>query len=738
MNAFWRYGKLTKAKPQLQLKLAHKGLILVCLPLFFELVFVAVLGMLLEQADNARSKEVRSKSIIAQASELIKLSHDASSGPVNYGFTGAQEVLESYDNAVKEFPVLFRTLKELTKDNPVELAMVTAAETDGTKAVSMLTEYRSLIENEDRVGLMREIELKGPAIRKLLDRFSVDLRSLMSLEQQVEKASPEAESHWRALVSKCLLGGTFVNIALAMYMAIFFITNVVNRLLTLTDNSLRLGKGEKLNVPLQGNDEIAILDRCFHEMARELAESDEKERAILENTLDVICTIDAEGKFSKVSPTSERVLGYTPEELIGTSYTSLLVSEEVLRSQSEMEKAMKSNSRVSFENTVIHKSGLRINVLWSVYRSVQDQSVFCVAHDITTRKMAENALRASEARTRAILEGMPAGLLILTPIGVIEQTNPKVEEMLGYSAVDLMGKGLVWLLHNHPNQTFSGFMNALRQKEIDGISHWAFIRSNGSLLSTEMSIKEFASSDGPRLLAIILDVSERQKFEKLKKEFVSMVSHELRTPLTSIRGSLGLVNVGVFGQVPQRASEAILEAEKASVRLVNLINDLLDLQKLESGQFEMHFDKVKISSVVERSLESVRGFADQHNIRIDVDAAESSVQADEDRLVQVLVNLLSNAIKFSPAGEQVMVKVAKMDESVRFQVQDHGRGIPASHKDLIFERFQQIEQSDSREKGGTGLGLAICKEIIERHGGVIGVESVEGKGSTFWYQVPGA
>lgn len=231
-------------------------------------------------------------------------------------------------------------------------------------------------------------------------------------------------------------------------------------------------------------------------------------------------------------------------------------------------------------------------------------------------------------------------------------------------------------------------------------------------------------------------MSERREVERLKKEFVSTVSHELRTPLTSIRGSLTLLSVGALGSLPEQAKKVVSIAERNTIRLITLINDILDIEKLESGKLDMVFDTVQMSNVLDRSAEAVRAFAEQNGIKLEMIHTNASVYADGDRLVQVIVNLVSNAVKFSPKGQTVTVAVSEIPNWVEVKVIDRGRGIPPKYKNLLFQRFQQVEASDARKKGGTGLGLAICKGIIEAHGGTIGVESEEGKGSIFWFKIP--
>jgi signal transduction histidine kinase len=230
-------------------------------------------------------------------------------------------------------------------------------------------------------------------------------------------------------------------------------------------------------------------------------------------------------------------------------------------------------------------------------------------------------------------------------------------------------------------------------------------------------------------------VERLKKIERLKNGFLSTVSHELRTPLTSIRGSLGLLSSGVFGALSDEVVEVLAIAERNAVRLMALINDILDLERLETGTIELRFAQVPVESILRRALESLPGFGEQHRITVEAPEVSSMIWADADRIVQVVVNLLSNAVKFSPSGGVVTIGVELREGWVEFRITDRGRGVPVADRRAIFERFRQVETSDAREKGGAGLGLAICKSIIEQHGGTIGVESEEGSGSTFWFRV---
>jgi signal transduction histidine kinase len=233
-------------------------------------------------------------------------------------------------------------------------------------------------------------------------------------------------------------------------------------------------------------------------------------------------------------------------------------------------------------------------------------------------------------------------------------------------------------------------------------------------------------------------VERLEELERLKKGFLSTVSHELRTPLTSIMGSLGLLASGAVGVPSDEGTAVVAIAERNAVRLMDLINDILDVERLETGTIDLRIAQVTADSILRRALESVATLRQNHGVTVDVPRVSSAMWADADRIVQVLVNLLSNAIKFSPPGGVVTVGVDEREGSVEFRVTDRGRGVPVAHRQAIFEPFRQVEVSDAREKGGTGLGLAICKSIVEQHGGTIGVEGREGGGSSFWFRVVAA
>ena len=320
--------------------------------------------------------------------------------------------------------------------------------------------------------------------------------------------------------------------------------------------------------------------------------------------------------------------------------------------------------------------------------------------------------------------------------GYFKELNPAWEGALGWTIEELKSRPFTEFVHPDDRNataterrrlslggTTLDFENRYRTK--DGAYRWLSWRSSAIL-------------EKGLIYAIARDVDEQKRVEQMKNDFVSVVSHELRTPLTSIRGSLGLIAGGVAGELPEKARALVEIAAKNCERLVRLINDILDVEKIESGQMGFRFAPVELMPLIEHAIESNRSYAEGLEVELEIAAAVDSarVWADPDRLLQVLTNLLSNACKFSPQGGKVEVAVARRDGEVGVAVTDHGRGIPAEFQPRVFERFAQADSSSTREKGGTGLGLSISRAIVERHRGRMGFTSEPGVATTFHFDLP--
>ncbi len=355
---------------------------------------------------------------------------------------------------------------------------------------------------------------------------------------------------------------------------------------------------------------------------------------------------------------------------------------------------------------------------------------------------ANAELRESEARKAAILESSLDGIISLDETGRILEFNPAAEHIFRLPRAQAQGRDFLSLaLAATVNAEQRGMLTrALRADAAPGRAtrlEVQGLRADGGAFPAELTLLR-VRSDGPaRFTSYVRDITERREVERLKNEFVSTVSHELRTPLTSIRGSLGLLEGGILGELPSQAQDMVRIARTNTERLIRLINDILDLEKMESGKLELKLQSVETAEVIEATFSGVQGMADAARVRLHAEAGGAGpVRADRDRLIQVLTNLVSNAIKFSPPDSQVEVRAARDARGqVRFSVVDQGPGIPLDQRARLFGKFQQLDSSDTRIKGGTGLGLAISQAIVEQHGGRIEVHSEPGHGATFTFSL---
>jgi PAS domain S-box-containing protein len=313
--------------------------------------------------------------------------------------------------------------------------------------------------------------------------------------------------------------------------------------------------------------------------------------------------------------------------------------------------------------------------------------------------------------------------------------NPAAQRTFQYTRDEITNQP-VRILFAEDGDSGEDLLHVIKEKALGRIVHRTAVRKDAESFDAEISATPLQTLEGPRYLVIVLDVTERTQLEKMKQEFVAMVSHDLRQPLTSLKGAVALVAITNQEKLDQSSLETLEMAETEIDRLTKLVQDLLDLARIEAGHMQLYLAQIKIKTVIKRAVASVRTFADRNKVAIEADPTNIELEADPDRLVQVLVNLLTNAVKFSPQNSAITISVAEDSDCVQVTIKDHGRGIPESHRAAIFERFRQVEDADAQEKGGTGLGLSICKNIVEEHGGTIGVDSEEGKGSSFWFKLP--
>ncbi|GEM_PF-518445 len=594
------------------LKVFHRGLILAGVPLAVAVLIVSLLFLVVLQSDREVERGQRYKRIEELCVALVIANYRCGYELNQVIREGAFPEIARVAEQLKQVVLLRRELNSLFDQQEKE-KFRHANERMNNNLSIIAGVLRPLLTRGFTLQSVLELQEYKKQLGEALAGGYEGLEKLLSVTQnELVEANMRKQSELRRLQAGILLAGLAASVLIAVWLARFFVRGIVSRLNVVMDNTRALKEGLPLNARLAGTDEIAEVDRAFHEMACALARTRERERALFDNASDVICVLDRQGRFTRVNPASVRVWGREPESLVGRSIFDVLAAADRERVGAAMRRAQSENPAGLFEGRIVCRDGSLMDTLWSVYWAESESSLFCVAHDI----------------------------------------------------------------------------------------------------------------------------SERKKLETMKQEFLAMVSHDLRTPLSSIAGIFEMLSRGTYGQIPAAAVDKVAMAARNVKRLLSMVNDLLDMEKLDAGQLELTVTSVSMADLLQRCREEVESVAEQRRVTIVVEDCQVEFPADAERMIQVVVNLLSNAIKFSPEGGVVTLSGQAAADGVLIQVKDQGRGVPAAHREAIFERFKQVEAADGKRKAGTGLGLPICKQMVELHGGRIGVDSEEGKGSTFWIRLP--
>jgi PAS domain S-box-containing protein len=477
---------------------------------------------------------------------------------------------------------------------------------------------------------------------------------------------------------------------------------------------------------------------------RALRESEEKFRALVENAVDGIMLVVNE-RYTYVNSALCKLLGHDPEDLLGAHITGIMadtpLGKDMIYDRYKARLAGQDVPR-QYEAQLKKKDGTIVDVISSssLSRLGGDTGVIVMIKDISEWKRTQQALRESEEKFRALVENAVDGIVLVIN-GRYTYANKAYCALLGYGEEELYATKTLDTIADTPlgRELIAGHYQA-RVEGDDAPSQYEaqMRRKDGSVVDVIISSARVHVGGRMGVIAMVKDMTEWKEIERMKSEFVSVVSHELRTPLTSIHASLGLIASGAMGEVPKETRRLVEVAAENSERLVRLTNDILDVQKIESGGLEFRNEPFEMLPLVKEALKANQPFAAQNGVVYVLDKGHEGavVNADKDRVMQVMNNLLANAAKFSPPGEDVKVSAIQQEGSVRVAVTNRGPGIPEEFRKRIFEKFAQADTSDTRRKSGTGLGLSIARSIVEQLGGKLDFESVPNVNTTFYFDLP--
>jgi PAS domain S-box-containing protein len=471
-------------------------------------------------------------------------------------------------------------------------------------------------------------------------------------------------------------------------------------------------------------------------------------RGFMDASLDSVIGMDHEGFVTDFNPAAERTFQVPREKALGQRLSEIIMPTHL----GQLHDAGLQNYLVTGEGPALNRRietvGQRANgetfplELTAIPYTVDGQPWFAgYIRDITDRVEMEGALRESEERTRGAFANAPIGMALLQLDGTVLEANHALGSLLQLSRADLDGRSWPTLVAPGDRDTVKADFASLIASDSNAIdADCRFLRADGTIVWVHqaVSIIEDRHGDPSLFVCQVLDLTEARESDRLKNEFVATVSHELRTPLTAIAGFVDLLLDGAAGDLNETMQRYLTVAQGNGRRLGNLINDLLDMSKIEAGKVELRLLPVDLAGAIGQAVDAVAPQVQTKGQTLAVETPDDLplVLADTTRLVQVLTNLLSNANKYTPEDGSISVSASRCDDLLRIEVADTGVGLTPEEQAQVFDRFYQAQGSNRKITGGTGLGLAITRSLVELHGGKIGVTSEPGAGSTFWFTLP--
>ena len=561
---------------RLHLSLTSKVLIFVSVPLLIQLGLITSLASLQSQAEQALRVSTHSGKI---SDAINKISNDVFEIFSIYGNEKSLEEI-SFDTRtaqqmMERIHADYDVLRQLTQDQAEITKAITTSEEASNRCMLVLKDIKTSFlktggeGRDERKAMWHKLrdEMKGILYNELL--------SIGDEQKRLSQKAPEVQAEYREKAQSIMIVIGLFDLGLGLALALFLTKGITTRLQRVSENTYRLASGMPLHRVMRGSDEIARLDQVFHKMANEIKEASRKERAIVENARDLICTIDTQGRFLAANQAAEAFFGIEPQDLLGKHFIDLVVGSDTNKALDYLEKLKQSDNHnaAPLEIEMRSSSGATVETLWSAHWAEEENSFFCVIHDMT----------------------------------------------------------------------------------------------------------------------------DRRKAEKLKQEVMAMITHDLRTPLSTINNVLDFFENGTYGTFDAKGRNYVLMAKRNADRMVALINDLLDIEKIKSGMMQLEIDAVSLNRCFSNCQAASLGLAEEMSVKLDFEPTDITVAADEQRLDRVLSNLVANALKYSPKGGTVKVTAIQQRNSVAVRVEDQGPGIPPDMLKLSSSAFSKWEAAPNQK-----------------------------------------
>jgi len=699
-----------------------------------QILFLGAIGWMVSQTNAQLEKQRRVKVVVGILSRL--------SNTTQRHTLGVLEVVTSKTAAIEPGGFVKHYTKILKVDSiPRDLAQLKRELRNYPETQSdvkgLEESYRAGLDLIDKLkmNLKTDSRMHYFLLYKLQEASNTSTEQLEKLESKFrhleEAASEELQSQTDLLYNLALIFGLITNTTVAFLLYRFFLKDVIGRLSVVADNTVKLALGKPLSNRLVGSDEIAQLDESIRNLGHTLDDYKSKERTILENAAEFICSINDKGVFVQVNQASSSLWGYTPDELIGRRMSSVILQEETADTLSAIEKLFHERVPVTFENTVRHKEGAHLELLWSAQPGDDTSSVVMIAHDITERNRVLRLIKESEEQFRTIIDNLPVAVLTLSNAFQIRSANPTTTRMFQYLTNELLGRdfGLLFAGVSVAATDEASIVNAARTQAIE-LQAW---RKNKTPLAVALNVSRYLSHGKEVFLAVLQDITTRREIELVKRDFISMISHDLRSPLTSLHGTLGMM-AAQLEDAPATTENAhekqiLFETENKVGKLVHLINDFLDLEKIESGSFSFETQEATLLKMISAASERLQETCPDMERTIVCQSKDSNVpiRVDFERMVLAIVSFASAVIRFSPQSKEVVVTSDRMPNRITIFISGEGCTIPEHTRETCLKRYAIVDLAQHDTWTVSGLSLALARATIEAHRGTLAIETKHGQ-----------
>lgn len=751
----------------MKLNLKDVGWIMVVIPLVFQLAFALIFTSIQADVEERILEVSRARQLMYLMQSLSIKEQELFLAVHQFSVSQDPDQLETYVKLRSELTTLLRRARAVSTKDPKVAAEFRRATDKTAEFMMRMEQFRQLTVQNIQNHITPQNTHLGKFFKGAYDYIGDIQDFAKTFDEHYRKTQAEGLAVIeRETDQSMFLVGFFVilYVAFTVLLAIAFTRGASRRFSQLLDNTRSRMTNAGTEKPLEGKDELALLDEMLTTMADSAEEASMKVVALVENATDVLCSISSDGKIISINRTVEDSWGYEKEELVGRDWTAVLTDKDAV-SGSEYLEASKQTGQATFDLAVVKSDGTQSDMVWTVSYLPEEGSFVCVVHDNTETKRAERKIEESERETTAIISALPVGVATINAKGDITTYNPALSEMFGLDSAGFRQKDSPHQATNSLDETdhvanyqseswnlttlLPGFgegsmeLNGLLNREPGDALEVSVPREGREPLTVELTLSRIRSADDLSYLATLRDVSERHRLDQLRRELLAIVSHDLRTPLTTVSGTLALLEEGVYGDLPQHHRLSVKRSESEISLLSDLTNDLLDIEKLESGAGGFELEPESLVDTIRDAELSLRCDIEERGITVEFDTGQDAqVNVDGERLYIAVQTLIRNAVRRSQPNGTIRIKTRVAGDSIFVDIKDFGSHISVEEQLRLFDRMKRYESSQTNEGEieaplqESRLKLPVTKAIIEAFRGKIGVESTEGSGTSFWVSLP--